>query len=177
MSVVSVVQAIRRQERGWDDPGYPIGIWQAEGVVNGDASGGTRAVQINFRSTSGLPRGLAYSLEQIMAWDTEGTAKTIEFQSVNLDPGFANRTWRYLLGIGAPNSATNTQLDVSDLRILKLFLGMAIDPTTAAGVSVIAANDDGEVISVIARGYIWEPRSVLQLPGGYRRPVDGMFGI
>lgn len=175
MTIAAVIQAIRRPERGWDNPGYPTGIWEAAGSVTGDASGGNRVIQINLRSTSGLPVGIAYSLEELMVRDADGAASVGDYQTTNFRiAGGVQTQWRRFISLTVPSTAT-IALQNSESHIRPVFLGIAHANNVAASVTVSIINQDTEVLSAIARGYMWDPRSVLQAAGGYRRPVDGMF--
>lgn len=175
MTIAAVIQAIRRQERGWDNPGYPTGIWEAAGTVAGNVSGGNRVIQINLRSTTGLPVGIAYSLEELMVRDGDGVAKVGDYQSTNFRiAGGVVTQWRRFINLAVPASAT-IAIQNAESHTRPVFLGVVSSPSVAASITVSFANVDGETLALIARGYMWDPRSVLQLEGGYKRPTDGMF--
>lgn len=177
MTAATLVDVRYRQERGWDDPGYPIGIWRAGAIVNGDASGGLRVVQVNLRTFTGLPIGNAWSLEHITAFDTEPTPKNLMLTVSGVEAAIDGTRHSWVVPMVLPNAEANTMLGPDGQGGLPLFLGVAISPLAAAAVLFTLANDDGENLSVTCEGYFWSPRSVLKAPGGFRRPVDGMFGV
>ena len=177
MSIISSVTAIRRQERGWDDPGYPIAIWTVVGSVLGDASGGQKRIQVNLASP-GTPVGLAYSIETIDVESSETDDLHILIEAVNFDATQALGVSRHIdLTSSAATGVTIATVGIAAGLQRPWFLGVAVDPTVSAAVTLQTQNGDGDTVLAALAGYLWDPRSVLQAPGGYRRPPDGMFGI
>lgn len=175
MTIISVIDPRLRQERGWDDPGYPLGIWEAGGTVLGNASGGTRSVQIDLMKAVNAQRGLAWSLEALSVVDTDAVAKTIRLLISNMEAAVQGAANNWALPLISTNDASSVVLPLNATFALPIFLGKAIVDNVASGLLIRAANVNGEVISITARGYMWSPRAVLMGAGGYRRPVDGMF--
>lgn len=174
MTIIAVEPALQRQERGWDNASLPIAIWEASGSVTGDASGGNKVLQINLQ-TIGTPQGLAYSLEQLMATDTEDNNQDLGLLVANF--AVIGVSWRYQirLSFGSAASASAITLGTSDRPAL--FLGLIQQAATTASLSFLLPNVLNAVLSILCRGYIWGPRSVSTLEGGYQRPPAGMFGI
>lgn len=177
MSIIVVVDAERRPERGWEDPGHPIATWLVAGRVTGNVSGGGMSVQVNLNSI-GTQRGLAYSLEHLMARDSRATAVNLKLLVSNLEPIFiavpVTRLYGFpMIAIGG----TSTEIVFEHKRAgLGLFMGIAATISSISALTFQLDNADGETLEITCAGYIWGPRSVVQLPGGYRRPLDGMFG-
>lgn len=144
--------------------------------MTGDATGGTMNVQVNLRSTTGLPIGNAWSLERISALDTELTPKTLLLFAANLQVQVSGMPFQWLVNLVRAQLTTSTILDASGQGGLPIFLGLAQNALSASAITFGLLNANTETLSITAKGYIWTPRSVLQAPGGYRRPVDGMFG-
>jgi len=178
LTVISVFQAVQRPERGWDDPGYPLGVWIAAGNVTGNVSGGIRAVQINL-ATAGTPVGLAFSLEQLLVRDSETNNKVLDTFIANLEPVYvsAGGSRRFSADLIQASGSIEVALRIADMRSLAYFLGIAASAASVASLTFQVANANNEVLTVNATGYIWGARSVIQRPGGYRRPPDGMFSV
>jgi len=174
MTIIAVADFTSRKERGWDHPGYPIGTWQAEGQVVGDASGGTRIVQMDLAKAF-TPPGLAFSLEWLTAADLAGIANVMRLAIIAFDADFAS-TRNYVFPLTVASGVTSAfSVGTRDLP-RPIFLGISASAIAAAVLSWSLANLNTEVLTVHAGGYFWNPRSVAQLPGGYLRPPDGMFG-
>lgn len=177
MTAAAFADVRYRQERGWDNPGYPIGVWRAQQIVNGDASGGIRVVQVNLKAFGGLPPGNAWSLERIAAFDTEPTPKNLMMTIAGVDAEIFGGRFSWVVPLVLPNAEANTMMGPDGQGGLPLFLGVASSAQASATVLFTLANDDGENLTVMCEGYFWSPRSVLVGSGGFRRPVDGMFGV
>lgn len=173
MSLITVVVATQRQERGWDDPSLPIAVWQASGVAAGDGSGGIRALQVNLQTIE-TPAGLAYSLEQVSITDGDGNAKLVGVLIANL--GRLSGTWVVGIPLVVTDEANRAVIDLQDTRP-SLFLGLVNAQQATASLSFVLANVASPSMGLNCSGYIWGPRSVATFPGGYQRPVGGMFGI
>lgn len=176
MTLITVLDAERRQERGWDDPGYPIGIWTRGTVISHDASGGSAIAQVNL-TTPDVPEGLAYSLEAFK-YKTSATSNVdLMIQAVNFDITEGLSIPRgYQMGSFSGTGSGDDAMPLGRLDI-PWFLGVVVDRTITAALSIITANVTGKTSVFHVAGYVWGPRSVLQVAGGYRRPPDGMFGI
>lgn len=158
------------------DPGDPDFIWYTRRAVTGDASGGVRGIDINFRASTAPPIGTLFSLEDIGVDDTDNVAKAVgvftsgfdDFEGVAI-PRFLEFDLRDSSAIGA---ATLSPDDPSPLRSLPLVLGVPRKSTDAV-VTVRTTNVNAAVWRVYATGYAW---NTLGLPGGPRRPRGDLFG-
>jgi len=175
MSIITVFDAQRRQERGWDNPGYPIAIWKAGSVISHDASAGSATAQVNV-ATAGVPEGLAYSIEAF-EYETSATANVdLILEPVNFDTSALSIGRGYQM-VDMSGSGQLLAL-VKDSRFNRpWFLGVVVDRSIAAAISIITKNVSGKTSVFSIAGYVWGPRAVVQSQGGYRRPPDGMFGI
>jgi len=176
VAIIEVVTAVQRPERGWDDPGYPIATWIAAGAVTGNATGGDRVIQVNLR-TIGTQPGLAFSLETLTILDTEGTAKNLSLLISNFEPSLVPSGISKVVLFPLVLAQHTTNVGYVPTRPgLGLFMGVAVVVAVTTALSFRLLNADTEVLQVSCAGYTWGPRSVVQAPGGYRRPADGMFG-
>lgn len=173
MSIIVIVQAQMRQERGWDRPELPIGIWEAAGSVIGNASGGTKVVQVNLRTLNQGPVGLAYSLEQLHATDGVEVTGVAEVLISGFGVEGQSSSFSFALNIFATDGGVASVQKFSFET--PLFMGVSVSPAASNGLSVILDNEDLIQLDVLMRGYVWGPRSVLQLPGGYQRPAGSIF--
>lgn len=173
MSLITVFDAQVRRERGWDFPGYPEGVWTAGDIISHDASGGIAVAQVNV-ATAGVPEGIAYSIE---AFEYETSAGVTD---LTLEP--ANFTMTNGLSIARGYQLADMN-QVVDLRVVAdggkfgrpWFLGQVVDRTIASAISISVQNTTGKISIFHIAGYFWTPRSILQAPGGYRRPSDGLY--
>lgn len=172
MSIETIVEYRTRRERGYDDPSYPIGVWECSGRVTGDSSGTAMRVFMALKP-AGVQPGNAFSLEQYALVNADHTLGPVSLQLSGMEiPGPGTQTIEYY--IDAQNFSVTTD-DAAPITSPKLFLGMAPYQAVAGGLQWSLANSSGQNFDVWARGYIWGPRSILQSVGGYRRPSDGMF--
>lgn len=172
MSIENIVEYRTRRERGYDDPSFPIGVWECSGRVTGDGSSGTMSVFLVLKP-AGVQPGNAFSLEQYALVNSDHTLAPVSLQLSGIEiPGPGTQTIEYYID-ALEFSATSD--DSAPITSPKLFVGIAPYQNVAGGLKWSLSNSSGQNFDVWARGYIWGPRSILQSVGGYRRPSDGMF--
>jgi len=177
MSVTFNAPVSRRQWRGYDDPGLPVGMWFSQGAVTGDVSGGDMTVITTFHFEGDGISGWFYDLEQMNIFNSDTTTKGGHIIANNFETlgpvGLVNRQWRFELeNNGNDVSALNEGTHVP----LPLFLGsVAPVQSLASSLEIGINNIDLSSLIVTIQGYIWEPRSV-QAEGGLRRPADSLYG-
>ena len=177
MTILVDVGINRLPWRGSPAEGLPVGVWQANGTVVGDASGGTQRVRFCF-GTEGQPiSGMLYNLEQLSCLISEGTERTGFLLFSNMTPGpvgLFDRIWPLLF----ENMSGLVNTGLRDMQQqLPLFIGARLRDADSPGEVQIGMDNLGVTVSLSASGmgYIWEPRSLL-IPGGLRRPADSIFG-
>jgi len=149
------------------------------GFVGGDASGGNRSVQIDFRAGGLPPNGLLWSLEELVARDSQNTGKSGFVEAFNTDEdsgtGVSSR-WGFIFTLEALGPSTLARMLPEDLTYLKSgqFLGRQDSSLVASGVIVTLANVDGASLSVSAGGYVWD-RIANSVRGGPLRPLEGLY--
>lgn len=175
MTIITVFDAERRQERGWDSPNYPIASWKSGSVISHDASGGAATAQINL-ATADVPEGLAYSMEYFFYETSANTNVDVIVRPTNFDTSALSLGQGFQMAdVGGALAGLAMVLSPGLQR--PRFLGVVVDRTIAAAISISAKNVTGKTSVFNIGGYVWGPRAVLQGVGGYRRPPDGMFGI
>lgn len=176
MTVIQDIHVGRRSSRGYDDPGLPVGIYVAQGLVTGDATGGDMRLLYGFKEEGDAASGRFYNIEQIDLHIGNTSAANIRMRALNFDFvgafGLIDREW----AARTRNNGTATALSTDTQFPLPLYLGLAA-PVAELVSSVIfdTPNVNGVGFTATIQGYIWEPRSVLS-EGGLRRPVDSLFG-
>jgi len=174
MAVINVFPVRDRPFAGYLEASLPIGIWRVSGASVGDASGGDNTIQFNFqdgveqRFNSNL-----YSLEQTSLIHSTG-GQIVEMVVSNMDnfqPG--SIAPRYAIRIIA--TETLAAIDPESFNAIRgLILGQSIFPNTVSAVSLSIDNGNGENFEAIMQGYLWSARSI-NVPGGPRRPANGLF--
>lgn len=173
MTIITVLDAALRKERGWDFPGYPEGVWTASAIISHDASGGQATFQVNLQS-AGVPEGNAFSIETFNYRTNNAASVELVVQAANFDfSGGVSQSRGYRMDDFA--LATGDSVLVDGQWKPPWFLGVVVDRTIAAALSIVTPNITGKVSVADLSGYFWTPRSILQIGGGYRRPSDGMF--
>jgi len=175
MSITAVFPVLQRPWKGYDDPGLPVGMWIAQGLVTGDASGGSQRINFTFKG-EGEPLGARfYNLEQMEAHSTLattfGSALVLEGFDIISAAGLINRRIAIEL---ISDGITDAEMLTAGIR-LPLFLGRPQLVDIASAIVYERNNVLNEATAFTAQGYIWEPRSLLQ-DGGLRRPLDSLYG-
>lgn len=172
MSIITVFDIQRRAENGYADPSLPIAVWQVGATVIGNASGGVMSAQINLKA-AGVPPGNFFSLEEVSASAQAVTTNAaVQLEIINLGTALPSLPPR-VFSIPLLVQDSNAELH-SEFTQPKLFLGRAQTTVAAAVLTFTIDNNNGRVMDVTARGYMWTPRSILS-DGGIRRPLSGMF--
>lgn len=174
MTIITVFDAAVRPERGWEFPGYPQGVWTAGAVFSHDASGGQAVGQVNL-ATSGVPIGIAYSIEAFEFETSADTLVDLLLEPANWDTVASGLSLARAFQMVQMTEATALAIVAADKFDRPWFLGKVSDAAVASAISIVTANVTGKTSVFHIAGYFWTPRSVLQAPGGYRRPPDGMF--
>lgn len=178
MTIIVQAVILPRQWRGYDDPGLPVGMFIAQGIVTGDASGGRMAIQFLFRP-EGIPvSGRFFNIEQMEATHTPPVADgAVDLNAAEFDligsTTLIDRFWRLE---HRSNGVVGALTWERAPNLLPLFLGAPRrDAAFASQFNVGTLNTLNQTWSVTIQGYIWEPRSVMA-EGGLRRPVDSLYG-
>lgn len=169
MTVLGSGFAISKDWEGFREAQFPIGAWEADVSVTGDASGGARQISITFRQTGQAPSALAYSLEDISLQDLDDNTKNVQVFS----SGF-KLIKQLLFNVGASAGGTFASVNQLNTRGLPLFLGR-VEGVVGAALTIQTSNVDLALFNVRAEGYTWSQRSILT-PGGYQRPLTNPWG-
>ena len=174
---VQTFESIRiRPWRGYEDPGLPIGMWVAQAVLPGDATGGFQQIQLQFQEADQPLSGLFYNLEQLEIQVNANTSVPCEFTIIRFDTmgntALANREYMLEL-VGTGGSGGSASMRPRD-SLKGIFLGRPNALTIASHLSIIIDNVDGRTLTGTAQGYFWGPEA-LQAAGGLRRPVDALI--
>lgn len=176
MTVLTNVHVNRRAWRGYDEPGLPVGIYIAQGLVTGDATGGDMRLLFGFKEEGDAASGRFYNLEQVDLHTSNTSAANMDMRAENFDfvgaAGLINRQW----AARTRNTGIVTALSTDTQFPLPLFLGLAAPVASLVSQIIIQTpNVDGVAFHATIQGFIWEPRSILA-EGGLRRPLDSIFG-
>lgn len=177
MSVVTNVHVEQRPWRGYDDPGLPVGMYIAQGIVTGNGTGGAMTNIFGFKDEGDAASGRYYNIEEVEVQQSNTSTRDAAMKAVNWDSvasaGLLNREWSYQLQSnsgGVAAMVTRSQLP------LPIFLGLAAPVRDlAAQIEISCDNVDLTTLVAVIQGYIWEARSVLA-EGGLRRPIDSLYG-
>lgn len=177
MSVAITFRVETRPWRGYDDPSLPEYQWFGQGLLAGDASGGTITVDLLFKFSGQALNGQLWNVEQLAVSSGEGTLTGCSLITLNLDfltnvRAAALRAWTLPLTQAITNGDAQTPPDVLPKP---LFLGQANGAALVAGLRFVVDNAAAGQLNVSASGYVWGPRSVMA-PGGIQRPVGALFG-
>lgn len=177
MTVLAVQDVFYRRYSGYPDSGLPEGMWMGGGAVLGDATGGTSVITLHFNPGSDVVSSRIYSLDQLAVYTDLGVSENVVMEQFNLGGppslavgfrGFYRLDILSLFGLGV------SALQTRDAAFLPLFLGAQEDAAQTSQLAVTGINTDGRTLTFEAQGYWWGPRSIL-VPGGPRRPADGMY--
>jgi len=178
MTVIGVGPVQPRMWRGYDDPGLPVGTYISQGLVIGDASGGTMEVEHQFK-LAGIPGSARfYNIEQLNVFSTEllqdsGFMIFVGFEDLPTINVTVQR-WTFAL---INDGGSFTTMGFGQFPLLPVFIGQSTpDASVLAAVRLGTPNKGaGIILQSVIQGYIWEPRST-QAPGGLRRPLDALYG-
>lgn len=179
MSVTGIATIRPRMWVGFDDPGLPIGAYLGYVFAAGDATGGSLALQLDFKPVGQPANGNWYNIEHISCSKVgTGAQENIHFAAQGFEeiPGISGTQQVYrgeFQGTGSSAAALHYQ---QGFPPLPLFLGQS-RPFAPGATSwlMLAANVAGIFFEMQVQGYVWTPRS-LMAPGGMRRPVDSAYG-
>jgi len=158
------------------DPRLPVAIWYMQGAVAGDASGGTRTVQIVLNAAGATRTGRSWSIETCEIEDSHNADQDAIIFSQNTDvigPGLTNpiqQSFSQIIrsdGFGSPACATQ-----ADHLHPRIYIGAQGASANPAAVSAVLINRDGETMGVYMSGYEWGPE-VINL--GALKPADGLI--
>jgi len=177
MTVTGETNIAFRSWRGFDNPSYPVGMYIANFVVIGDATGGVMRILFPFKEDGQRADGRFYNIEQMSAFVSinpgipiEGSIRVLGFDSVG--PFIiGEQNYRFdLVGAGSVISAAQ------NFPVMPLFLGQTGRlEGTSSELQVQTGNLLAVIFAVTIQGYIWEPRSILA-EGGLKRPPDVLYG-
>ncbi len=186
MSVSGTIRPAYRPYRAYDDPGLPDGIWWARAALQGDATGGSQILSVEFKpATSGSEAvNRLFSLEQYMI-HIQGTAQVIQMEFGNWDAiGFLPLTGQLVGGdvnVTIPTGAVDSGGSAGSIfgRDVasggRWFLGAPLKSVGSTDILFQMTNVDGDQLHVFLEGYWWETGAI-NAPGGPRRPVDALIG-
>lgn len=172
MSVVQSQLVQRLPFQGEADPALPIGVWGFSLQATGDASGNVLATTAILASISQSKSGSMFSLEHFnMQTNTVGS-ELARMEIIGAAPPW-DITPDYLVDIS--NTHSTGALNVRSLLALPIFLGWQDRQATALSIGFSMENILNTVLTTMAIGYIWSPRS-RSVPGGPKRPQGSIFG-
>jgi len=167
---------VQRPWKGYEDRGLPVGMWVAQGSVQGDASGGQMTVAFNFKGEGEALGARFYNLEQIEVHTTANSVANgglvIENFDIVATTGLINRQKHLAI---ESDGTTDASLRDGEGPRLPIFLGRPQLVDLATDLRVAIPNALNEVLFFTGQEYIWEPRSLLT-DGGLRRPLDSLYG-
>lgn len=172
MSVVVAELVKRIPFQGEEDPALPIGMWGFSLQATGDVSGNVLACTAILASASQAKSGSMFSLEHFnMQTNTVGS------ELVRVEIIGAAFPWDITPDYTADISGTFSTgaQNPRSLLALPYFLGWQDRAATALSVAFTMENIDATVLTVMAVGYIWSPRS-RSVPGGPKRPTGALYG-
>lgn len=161
---------------GYQDPSLPIGAWAGVRGVTGDASGGSRILDLVFAAATQPRASTMFSLEQLSVFDEEETEKGCLIQTINLgiigDIAF-DQIFNVLMRTG-PTTGQSSAGSGADGANLPLFLGRQQGRSVGTFLRASVINSLNNDFIFNAQGYMWGARSI-NAPGGPRRPIGGLF--
>jgi len=178
MSIIVISRPVTRPFGGMGGA-YPIGTWFSNAVVTGDASGGTREMQVDFRRGTLPPNGLAWSIEALTVQDNQLSSKTgfVLLSNADRDPTNQQiRRFGAVISLEVGGGSTRAFLSPADQEFFRKgwYLGRQGLSTVSFSISVIFANVLNAVNAMTIEGYVWDATAQALL-GGPRRPVEGLF--
>ena len=172
MTTIAVLDVAHLRYRGYDEPQFPTGIWRVHGSNTGDATGGQNTIQCDFSKSSQPFNSQLYSLEQLMLGHSVA-AQGVEVALANFEVSLISAI--YTANIVANEGTTPAAISAESLNAFRgLWLGQAVNRSTAQNIRFTIDNGNGEIFRVLAYGYVWSARSI-NAPGGPQRPPSGLF--
>lgn len=156
---------------GYEDPRYPSGMYEVEGAMIGDATGGNMVLLFDYSLATSPFNSQFYSLEDIRITTFQAVDALAELAVVNFD---SSVTTRYTMELVA-NESGFASLRLNDaLAVIGLFLGRQSSRSANMSLSITLDNDDTILTRAFIAGYLWSARSVA-VPGGPQRPPTGLY--
>lgn len=180
MSVTGTPRLITiRPFTGYRDPSLPIAMWLGSANVTGDGSLGVMSAIIAFTLASAPRSGNLYSLEQVTAHATLGApSHNFRLTADNMESISSDGINQRFQAVGSFSSGPDTiaaDLNLGALAALRgIFLGTQAIGLAMASLILADINEDTSILTLIAQGYVWGPRSVLA-EGGPSRPLQGLY--
>lgn len=174
MTIIEVTPIEYRKFSGYDEPQFPTGMWVGTPQVTGDGSAGDMVAQLNFTEATSFRNSQYYSLEQLVVTFNAAISSNLRLAITNMDSDIPNVSWRYSIELLLDQSGSASMRLRDAMAVKGIFLGQQRTVDSAAGMSFSQDNDDGQVLSVIAQGYVWSARSTA-VPGGPQRPPTGLY--
>lgn len=180
MSVIVTARIEQTRWAGFDEPGFPSGVYIASSIVFGDGSAGFIQNSFLFQLSAEALSARLYSLEQIqmhtgLVGGQVGDLAIIRMGQLSANRVLPDRGYSFQLGATGSGSFAEA-LDMNTGVLLRpLFLGAPNTRSNTAEVQFSILNGVGEALRTTIMGYIWEPRSLLE-PGGLQRPATSIFG-
>lgn len=165
MSVSAAGNIGRKLWQGFPQRNLPIGAWETDQGVTGNASGGSRTIVWTFAQQNEA-NAIAWSIEQIAVQDLRDANTTFQL----FTSGFDLLT-HVSVNLRASASGSFATVPLEDMDGLPIFLGV---PNKAQGVGAATLylqldNSNGALCNARLQGYIWGPRTT-SAAGGYLRP-------
>jgi len=175
MSVTEQTDISYRWLGGYQDPRLPNATWIVEGVVTGDASGGTRTAQLVFNRNGAPKLSRYFSLEAITIRDNDNNSKEGLISTNNLgDVNRSARTIQYRVNLVAGLSSAFMD-NAGVLALRRLWLGHQANELSTTGLQIVFVNVNGIQFSVAAEGYTWGSEGASAPGGGILRPTTGLY--
>ena len=178
MSVAVDVRIDVRPYSGYVEPALPIAAYVGQGVLVGDASGGTMDMSFIYQRNDDAQISEMFNLEQIAFDSGIAVGQGVSMRLVAMDSLSQNRPmfgqiWSLQTDgiLGEADSA----LAISSGSMLPLWFGSPNRDEGDGLVRFTIPNVDFLIIGCTIQGYMWGPRSVLA-PGGPQRPIGSLFG-
>jgi len=179
VSVFATGRVDIRPWSGYTNRAFPIASWIAQGIVTGDATGGSTFITLIFElSETDFRTSQMYNLEQLSihignaSGNFTGSMTTRAMDRLAPARDAAEQKWGFLI---APSGTTEAAVELHALAALPIWLGAPNeDFSVDSGLRFSTPNVDGNVVEVTAQGYVWGPRSILA-EGGPQRPPNGIF--
>lgn len=172
MSVEADIDVVRLPYNGWVEPALPVGQWQAQGQLSGDASGGFSVINVIFARVQAAPNEQLYNIEQMNVRNNGTTTDRGIMNVINMWAVDGGST-TFGIPLIAADTSGGLQLDVSGLN-LPIWLSSQQDNVSQAECEFVFDNVNGIVNRITMQGYVWNPRSILA-EGGPQRPLGALW--
>jgi len=178
MSVDNTEQVSYKPWSGFAEDGLPAGVWYGYAEILGDASGGSRTCQIQFKAAAANLVNVLYSLEQVQVFDTDQAGKFVDLLLNGWDIHFGradvvlgNTAYTFAL---AASPIAGAGFNTRDNLPLPIILGIPGRVIASTVLGLRAVNVDADTLRFYVQGYFWTPRS-FQSPGGPQRPQTSLY--